>query len=124
MQPRKPSEERVLVSQPTNEPYDLSITEPVDEHGADREKFLSAKAPGDKPAVTADISGPQYLEGLPLLLVVGSVTLVCFLVLLDTSIIATVRNNKHTFERRARPLLMPCDLSGHSPDHRPISLPT
>lgn len=55
---------------------------------------------GDKPdedtAAAADTHSQhehQYLEGLQLVLVIACVTLVCFLVLLDTSIIATVRHN-------------------------------
>lgn len=44
---------------------------------------------------TAEASEPQYLHGLQLGLVTTCITMVCFLSLLDTSIVATVSNQSN-----------------------------
>lgn len=64
---------------------------PDESHGS-REKTLGDQPDQGNPLAPVTTNGAEYLEGVALVLVTACVTLVCFLVLLDTSIIATVRH--------------------------------
>jgi len=86
MDSRNDPSEQVSDSRPStaNEASDDTVTETADE------KTARDEPQEGNPITAATTNEPVYLEGLPLFLVVACVTLVCFLVLLDTSIIATV----------------------------------
>ncbi|OIW24685.1 hypothetical protein CONLIGDRAFT_657275 [Coniochaeta ligniaria NRRL 30616] len=83
--------EKLPVSRPStaNDTSDDTVTETADEGLGVTEKTLGDEPQEDATITAVTTNEPQYLEGLPLVLVVACVTLVCFLVLLDTSIIAT-----------------------------------
>jgi hypothetical protein len=53
---------------------------------------LEETSKGANETGTTEASEPQYLHGLQLGLVTTCITMVCFLTLLDTSIVATVSN--------------------------------
>lgn len=86
--------EKLPISRPSsaNDTSDDTITETADESQDVTEKTLGDKLQDGNTLTTVTTNEPKYLEGLPLVLAVACVTLVCFLVLLDTSIIATVRD--------------------------------
>ncbi|KAB5566098.1 putative MFS multidrug transporter [Coniochaeta sp. 2T2.1] len=84
--------EKLPRSRPSSadETSDETITETADEGNDITEKTIGDKETEEaNPISTVSTREPQYLEGLQLVLVIACVTLVCFLVLLDTSIIAT-----------------------------------
>jgi hypothetical protein len=83
-------------SRPSNDTSDDTVTDTADEGQDVTEKTLGYKPQEDNAITAVTTNEPQYLEGLQLVLVVACVTLVCFLVLLDTSIIATVRDIMNT----------------------------
>ena len=97
MDSRRDASGQASVSRPSsaNETSDDTATETADE------KPVHDEPQEDNPITAATTNEPVYLEGLPLFLVVACVTLVCFLVLLDTSIIATVSIVLWTLRREA-----------------------
>lgn len=81
-----------LVSRPSTagQVSDDTVPETPDEGRITTEKTVGEEPTAESPLSRATTKEPVYLEGLPLVLVVACVTLVAFLILLDTSIIATV----------------------------------
>lgn len=59
---------------------------------ADDEKRTSTRTESNDNPAPKDADNPQHITGLKLGLVVVSLVLACFLLLLDTSVISTVRN--------------------------------
>jgi hypothetical protein len=73
--------------------YDPSLQRNEDEDGDDVKKpELPEEVADEKPATAPKDTEKVYITGIPLALVTAAVTMVVFLVLLDMSIIATVRN--------------------------------
>lgn len=93
MNSHKDPSEKLSVSRPStaNEASEDTATETADDGYGVGEKALGDKPQEDNPIAPVTTNDPVYLEGLPLVLVVAAVTLVCFLVLLDNAILATVR---------------------------------
>lgn len=98
MEKRESSETEVAIGSDTNEPHYKPINESVKEPSY-ATKDEQASTTDDKtedssnlqPAQTnASEDGWHYVTGMKLYLVIGMVTLACFIMLLDTSIVATV----------------------------------
>ncbi|TVY51983.1 Efflux pump mlcE [Lachnellula cervina] len=97
MEKRESSETEVAIGSDTNEPHYKPINESVKEPSY-ATKDEQASTTDDKtedssnlqPAQTnASEDGWHYVTGMKLYLVIGMVTLACFIMLLDTSIVAT-----------------------------------
>jgi hypothetical protein len=78
-------------------------------------------APADE--TTADTQNQEYISGFKLYGVVLSVTLACFLILLDMSIIATVLQSLF-FPPMLHRLMKRSALTGYPADHESISFPS
>jgi hypothetical protein len=80
--------EKVSFSRPSTE---NDTTGDTTDETADEKKIIGDQQPQAKDSEPIDAEPEHgYLNGIQLAIVTASVTLVCFLVLLDTSIIATV----------------------------------
>jgi hypothetical protein len=98
---------------------DPSLQKNENEDGDDvKRPDLPEEAADEKPATAPKDIEKVYVTGIPLALVISAVTMVVFLVLLDMSIIATVRNSlpaRSCTLRNRRDLLT--DPPGDSPHH-------
>jgi hypothetical protein len=78
--------------------------------------------PATPPAATkADEADWEYVTGLKLHVVIVTVTLACFIMLLDTSIVATVCAALICY---IMSLVLLIEMSGYSSNHEPVPFPS
>jgi hypothetical protein len=87
----------------------IDISSDGDTNGAPEisSKAVPAVAAVTEPTIAAgEESTGDYISGMRLFVVTASVTLVCFLMLLDMSIIVTVRQHSANYQGSLHPLAM------------------
>jgi len=94
MEKRESSETEVAIGSNTNEPHYKPINKSIKEPSyatKDDQGSTTGDSSSLQPTHTnASEDGWEYVTGMKLYLVIGMVTLACFIMLLDTSIVATV----------------------------------
>lgn len=98
-----------------------SSLEKSKEEPAQRTPSPGAHSDGDVETAEPSNEESDYVTGFTFGIVMISVTMAAFLLMLDTSIIATVSQNR-IFRVVALGRLLTRQATGHSPDHQRISL--